>query len=797
MRSSRCFTTLMDTARRFDIPFPLDSALVAATSPPFSVPLVDAGILDALITVPKLGISGTLRAFRGPISKDPRPNRALRPWLYEVHSATYPQLRLLCTIATDGIAPPWVNPDARCGVRPLPDNYGGAESGAPLFIDKLLADYYKGRCLVATLATLQRDPGFHSSSFALVAKKDIPLHIDGRIIHDLSAPPGGSVNVQTNSDASPNATWNPFDSIAQRVRDLCRRYPGYAIYAMVVDIADAFHHVPVHADHASAFGERMPRSNHGIVSGMAVFGWTSSPGFFAVFGKAVRHYQRTGASSVLGYSEPFWIFQWVDDIVLIEVDIGERLQKAEQRLRDGVKLVFGSAGWHEGKFTTWSRCFHAVSIDWDIPNELISVPQRKIKKMRGILDDVARRKFVTMKQLDSLVGVLRHVISFIPVTKHFIQRLVTIQIKCRKRHKAGVPMMDALQKDIQWWRELVFQNEFAGIPMELFECRAHIDDVWLVQIQQHRLTISSMVLGERLLIDHTDDGMDDVGVTQAIARVTKEWGPGQTIKDAWRHVAIHSESRWFTRIIDRMNCSSPEGQEHLRQCALSQAHYRIHFSTHTFSRAMEQTPKCDIHTITKQCHHDDQITNAAKDRRENNISQGGCNCQGDPRALQQELQVLGGVLQRLRFGGQCPWIPRRATTEPIVARLVTGSFETVKVSKLTPGTSRPLGRSSLRISQGRPDCTRSGRSPLSLRAPGAVPSGSGSRVPPDTRELDRSRDGPGPIPHIHFTAGNDPKGYRGESHQGNGKGFGTTAQGLLMPFSAHRRCMRTCGGWVK
>ncbi|ETN01503.1 hypothetical protein PPTG_17228 [Phytophthora nicotianae INRA-310] len=56
--------------------------------------------------------------------------------------------------------------------------------------------------------------------------------------------------------------------------------------------------------------------------------------------------------------EPFWIFQWVDDIVLVEVDIGDRLQKAEKRLRDGVKLVFGSDGRHEGKFTTWSRVLH-------------------------------------------------------------------------------------------------------------------------------------------------------------------------------------------------------------------------------------------------------------------------------------------------------------------------------------------------------------------------------------------------------------------------------------------------------
>ncbi|OWZ11996.1 LOW QUALITY PROTEIN: hypothetical protein PHMEG_00014908 [Phytophthora megakarya] len=85
------------------------------------------------------------------------------------------------------------------GVGPLPDNYGGAESGATVVTHKPLADYYKGRCLVASLDMLQQDPGFHFCSFTLVPKKNKPIHLDERIIHDLSAPPGCSVNDQTNS----------------------------------------------------------------------------------------------------------------------------------------------------------------------------------------------------------------------------------------------------------------------------------------------------------------------------------------------------------------------------------------------------------------------------------------------------------------------------------------------------------------------------------------------------------------------------------------------------------------------
>ncbi|KAG2886420.1 hypothetical protein PC117_g25382 [Phytophthora cactorum] len=177
----------------------------------------------------------------------------------------------------------------------------------------------------------------------------------------------------------------------------------------------------------------------------------------------------TGSSFLLGHSEPFWICQWVDDIVLIEIDVGDRLQKAEKRIKDGVKLVFGSDGWHEGKFTTWSRVFHAVGIDWNIPDGCITVPHRKIDKVHSMLADTLGKAFISRKRLDSLIGVLWHVISFTPITKPFIQCLTLVQNQCREHNKPGVPMTSFLRKEMTWWNELVFQNEFVGLPMELFE----------------------------------------------------------------------------------------------------------------------------------------------------------------------------------------------------------------------------------------------------------------------------------------------------------------------------------------
>jgi hypothetical protein len=593
---SAVFDAFRALAHQLHIEFPVETAFLDPGPGPWQVPTVDCRILDAFVAHPSMGIARTLAVFRGQTTASRRPNPALRPWLYREHLPTYPELELLCNIADHGVRPTWRSSDRRTGVRPVPANYQGAVTGSNVVNNKLLADFFKGRCIIASMPTLVAEPSFHSSAFALVPKKDIPLQIDGRTIHNLSAPVGASVNDLTDSTASPDATWDPFVSIAQRVCDLRRRYPGYAIYGLGADIADAFHHVPVHEADASAFGGNLPRTDVGIVSGMAVFGWTASPGFFAVLGKAVRHYQRTGGSHVLGFHEPFWIFQWVDDIVLIEVDIDDRLQLAEQRLRDGVKLVFGSDGWHEGKFTTWSQHFHAVGIDWNIPEELITVPQRKIDKVKRVVSEALSKQFITKKRLDSIIGILRHVIGFVPITKPFIQRLTAKQLMCSRLQTPGVTMNPFLRKDLEWWNDLVFQHEFAGMPMKLFNAHPVWDECWHVELRPEGVLITSMSLRQRCTFfaekrEHKDTG------ARALSRVTAVWGPALAHKDTWCHVVIVSNQRWVTEMVRKMNSQTVAGQDWLRQCALSQARHRLHFETHT-RQSMTRIRSCDVHTDT-------------------------------------------------------------------------------------------------------------------------------------------------------------------------------------------------------
>ncbi|KAG2849939.1 hypothetical protein PC116_g20862 [Phytophthora cactorum] len=46
---------------------------------------------------------------------------------------------MLRTIAEEALVPPWRDESTRRGARPLPKNYQGADTGATIVTDKLLA----------------------------------------------------------------------------------------------------------------------------------------------------------------------------------------------------------------------------------------------------------------------------------------------------------------------------------------------------------------------------------------------------------------------------------------------------------------------------------------------------------------------------------------------------------------------------------------------------------------------------------------------------------------------------------
>ncbi|KAL3669216.1 hypothetical protein V7S43_005599 [Phytophthora oleae] len=91
---SRCvprgvFADLQEASRIVGADFRLATVFLAPGTGPRTTPLVGLAVLDALIADVRYGVAGTLKLFRGQTPADQRPNKALRPWLYRTHLATY------------------------------------------------------------------------------------------------------------------------------------------------------------------------------------------------------------------------------------------------------------------------------------------------------------------------------------------------------------------------------------------------------------------------------------------------------------------------------------------------------------------------------------------------------------------------------------------------------------------------------------------------------------------------------------------------------------------------------------
>ncbi|KAG1699223.1 hypothetical protein DVH05_014140 [Phytophthora capsici] len=124
-----------------------------------TLPFEDIRFLPAGVRLPHMGIEGTLRVFRDQTSRDDRPNKALRPRLYRQHLASE-ELELLCSIAEQGVVPHWHHPDASWSAAG-PTQLSQCNYGATVVTHRLLKNYYAGRCIIATMAALTAEPGFH------------------------------------------------------------------------------------------------------------------------------------------------------------------------------------------------------------------------------------------------------------------------------------------------------------------------------------------------------------------------------------------------------------------------------------------------------------------------------------------------------------------------------------------------------------------------------------------------------------------------------------------------------------
>ena len=414
-----------------------------------------------------------------------RPNPNLNPEVYMECLTGYPELNKIVEIARDGVEV-MMKPNFRAP-RPWKPNFVRNEESIQLVIKEFQKLFNAGRGILLEAQVVGKKIGsIVVSPVGAVPKGGKPMTEALRVIGGLSTPGERSINKSTDMQI-PDAKFGKILEIADRILELRWNNPvGTEILALNADIDSAFYQIPVAAGSVGLFALVIPGTNLMWIPFALTFGWMGSPGFFAVFVKGVRWFQRNGGSMVGKVWKAFHCFIWVDDIVIIEPNLGDRLVLAEQRLREGVDIVFGSVGWKKEKFQTWTSKWESLGLIWNTKTCTVEMTKSKLLGAAEILEEIEFMESIPLKAVQSILGKLRHLSSCVPVAKAFVQRLQVLVNDAVRNEEDWIFNFKLCRQDIQFWIKHLKEVDFSAWPLEAFGTSGTASAVWTCGVLNHR-----------------------------------------------------------------------------------------------------------------------------------------------------------------------------------------------------------------------------------------------------------------------------------------------------------------------
>ena len=284
--------------------------------------------------------------LRGQTPDDMRPNKALNPEVLTVLYDGYVHRDVLVSIAQNG----FTTTLGECSpAQPeAPPMHFSAQQHLPAVVLALQKGQAAGQYLLLDSDVLPHLGPVQCSPLAVVPKKNTITHSGGRVIHNLSFGRPKSVNDQTLDGDLPTVAWPSVRAVANRINELRRsRHPGTRIRGKCGDVQSAYRHLGGHAAMVKWFGTCIELLGLLAFDLSAPFGWKGSPFFYTAVGNGISWLVAQQSPFRLNPSmctddDPFWGFNWVDDHILIELDLPHRLANADIALRLSMLATLGS-----------------------------------------------------------------------------------------------------------------------------------------------------------------------------------------------------------------------------------------------------------------------------------------------------------------------------------------------------------------------------------------------------------------------------------------------------------------------
>lgn len=291
-------------------------------------------------------------------------------------------------------------------------------------------------------------PDMFCSPLGIVPKKN-PMEF--RLIHHLSFPRGSSINdfIPKEFSSVTYATINDAISTLKRA--------GRGSFMAKTDIKSAFRIIPVHSDDHPLLG--MKWNNLYYYDRCLPMGCSSSCAIFEAFSTALEWIaiHRLGASSVLHILDDFLFI--ADSKEKCQLDLTNFLSMCQYL---GVPIA-------EEKTVGPDTSLQFAGITLDSVLQEARLPDDKLQKCHTLLTSFYSRRKVTLKELQSLIGLLNFTCSVVLPGRAFLRRLIDLTIGLQRPHHHIRLNKDA-KADLQvWMRFLVGFNGRAFF----------LDDLWV------------------------------------------------------------------------------------------------------------------------------------------------------------------------------------------------------------------------------------------------------------------------------------------------------------------------------
>ena len=287
-----------------------------------------------------------------------------------------------------------------------------------------------GRIALVGSQEIAQQMGVHVSPFGVVPKKGKPNK--WRLILDLSAPTGGSVNDGISKEEC-SLQYTSVSEVAAKCVQL-----GAGTLMEKMDIQQAYRNVPVAPEDRRLLG--MKWQGKVYIDKVLPFGLRSAPLIFSAVADALQWIMtRHGVS---------WVVHYLDDFFTLGPGGSQECGSNMSRMID----VCMKAGLpiEPSKTVGPAAAICFLGMELDSNEGAIRLPADKLRDLKAQLKTWRTRRACRKREFLSLLGLLNHACKAVRAGRAFLRRLIDVSTRA-KQLDHFIRLNEEARSDIEWW----------------------------------------------------------------------------------------------------------------------------------------------------------------------------------------------------------------------------------------------------------------------------------------------------------------------------------------------------------